>query len=121
MVNCVHITGLWAILYLLFKMSAVSLNLPNNLIKYTEFNANINKWKLLVISAKLSIITNARNQQLQNTCISIISLYVHLYINYTIYNCELKEQRRPKLWNHYLVENVEMIYLVPLFRSNILV
>lgn len=52
MVNCVHITGLWAILYLLFKMSAVSLNLPNNLIKYTEFNANINKWKLLVISAK---------------------------------------------------------------------
>lgn len=117
MVNCVHITGLWAILYLLFKMSAVSLNLPNNLIKYTEFNANINKWKLLVISAKLSIIKNAINQQLQN----MISIYVYLYINYTIYNCELKEQRRPKLWNHYLVENVEMIYLVPLFRSNILV
>lgn len=89
MVNCVHITGLWDILYLLFKMSAVSLNLPNNLIKYTEFNANINKWKLLVISAKLSIIKNAINQQLQN----IISIYVHLYINYTTYNCELKEQR----------------------------
>lgn len=27
MVNCVHITGLWAVLNVLFKMSAVSLNL----------------------------------------------------------------------------------------------
>lgn len=92
MVNCVHITGLWAIPNVLFKMSAVSLNLSissiDNLIKFTEFNVNINKWKsnIFVLSAKLSLITNARNQQLLQL-IFIVSL-VYIYIYRTNYNCE---------------------------------
>lgn len=61
MVNCVYIIGLWVIFYLLFKMFVVLFNLFNNLIKYIEFNVNINKWKLLVISVKLFIIINVRN------------------------------------------------------------
>lgn len=61
MVNCVYIIGLWVIFYLLFKMFVVLFNLFNNLIKYIEFNVNINKWKLLVISVKLFIIKNVMN------------------------------------------------------------
>lgn len=61
MVNCVYIIGLWVIFYLLFKMFVVLFNLFNNLIKYIEFNVNINKWKLLVISVKLFIIKNVIN------------------------------------------------------------
>lgn len=92
MVNCVHITELCAILYVLFKMSAVSLNLSVSsityLIKYTGFIVNINKWKsnIFVLSAKLSLITNARNQQLLQF-IFIVSL-VYIYIYRTNYNCE---------------------------------
>lgn len=61
MVNCVYIIGLLVIFYLLFKMFVVLFNLFNNLIKYIEFNVNINKWKLLVISVKLFIIKNVIN------------------------------------------------------------
>lgn len=61
MVNCVYIIGLWVIFYLLFKMFVVLFNLFNNLIKYIEFNVNINKWKLLVISVKLFVIKNVIN------------------------------------------------------------
>lgn len=61
MVNCVYIIGLWVIFYLLFKMFVVLFNLFNNLIKYIEFNVNINKWKLLFISVKLFIIKNVIN------------------------------------------------------------
>lgn len=85
MVNCVHITELCAILYVLFKMSAVSLNLS---ISSIDNLININKWKsnIFVLSAKLPLITNARNQQLLQF-IFIVSL-VYIYIYRTNYNCE---------------------------------
>lgn len=52
----------------------------DNLIKYTGFIVNINKWKsnIFVSSAKLPLITNARNQQ-QLQFIFIVSL-VYIYI-----------------------------------------